>query len=127
MAEEIGRLQSGELLRINKDEDGHFLLEIAGEVEAKFKSREEAIKESKVMMLKSWLPGAGEEEIRNMLNSYLEIGYNFLQEWCEKQAEKQPDCDCGCGGYPLEMGTFWTWSGNKYRGCPECEEKISLD
>lgn len=122
MAEEIGRLKSGELLRIYKN-DG-YILEIGGEKEDEFKTREKAAAEGKVMMLKSWLPGAEEDDIRNMLASHLEIDFNFLREWCEKQAEEKPDCDCGCWGYPMEMGTLWTWDKNKYRGCPKCGHKV---
>ncbi len=124
MADEIGRMKSGEMIRVCSDESNNYIIKVAGEKENSFNTREEAVQESKVLMLKSWLPDADEKHIRNMLNSCMEIDYNFMLEWCERQAENRPQCECGCWGYPLDTGTIWTWRGNKYRGCPECGEKI---
>lgn len=124
MAGEIGRTKSGKLLKIISAEEGQYMLEIGGEAEKKFSTRDKAEREAGVIMLKSWLPEAEEENIREMLNSYLEVGYNFIVEWCDRQAEEKPDCDCGCWGYPMEIGTYWTWSKKKFKGCPKCGEEI---
>lgn len=124
MAGEIGRIKSGKLLKITRDEDNNYLLEIGGEVEKKFSDQSKAEKEARLIMLQSWLPEAAEENIREMLNSYLSVEYNFMVEWCERQAREDPDCDCGCWGYPMEIGTYWTWGKKKFMGCPKCGEEI---
>ena len=123
MKAEIGRMKSGKLVRIIQ-EKGEYKLEIGGRISDSFRSRETAFRKGKILMLKSWLPEAKEESLEDMLNSYLDISYNFTLEWCDRQAEKQPDCECGCWGYPMELGTFWSWAKNKYRGCPHCGENI---
>lgn len=123
VSEEIGRTKSGKLLRIYNDKK-EFKLEVGGEIKQSFTSRKEAIREGKVLMLKSWLPETDEKTIREMLKSYLTVDYNFMLEWCERQAEGKHECDCGCWGYPVEMGFLWSWKINRYRGCPQCGEKI---
>ena len=123
MADEIGRMKTGELLRVNEKEN-EYMLEVGGETRKSFSCREDAIRECKVMMLKSWLPESKGKNIRKMLASFVDVEYNFMLEWCERQAGEEHDCDCGCWGYPIEMGTLWTWNKNKYRGCSECGEKI---
>ena len=123
MPQEIGRLKSGKLLRIYIKND-NFILEIGGEISQSFTNREEAVKEGKILMLKSWLPGAEKENIKNMLNSYMDIEYNFIMEWCDRQAREKPECDCGCWGYPVEIGIFGSLNKNRYKGCPKCGEDI---
>jgi len=123
MPDEIGRTKSGKLLRIYNDQN-KYELEVGGEIKQNFASRKEAIREGQVLMLKSWLPETAEEKIRVMLKSYLKIDYDFTREWCDRLAREHPECDCGCWGYPVEMGIFWTWKKNKYRGCPKCGENI---
>ncbi len=123
MSEEIGRTKSGKLLRIYDDQK-EYKLEVGGEIKQSFTSREKAIREGKVLMLKSWLTETNEKKIREMLNSYLKVDYDFMLEWCDRQAEEKPECDCGCWGYPVEMGIIWSWKRNKYRGCPQCGENI---
>ncbi|SDM12190.1 hypothetical protein [Halarsenatibacter silvermanii] len=121
---EVGRLKTGELLRINKNKEG-YILKAGGETRGDFSDREKAVREAKVLMIKSWLPESSRENIEEMLNSYISLDYNFTLEWCERQADKDHDCDCGCWGYPMEMGAFWTWKKNKYRGCPKCRDDIT--
>lgn len=120
---EVGRLKTGELLRIyeNKEE---CKLEVGGEARGEFTDRNEAVRAAEVLMIKSWLPESSKENIREMLNSYISVEYNFTREWCDRQAEEDHDCECGHWGYPMEMGTFWYWKKNKYRGCPKCGENI---
>ena len=124
MAGEVGRTKSGKLLKVTRGEDNNYLLKIGGEVEKSFSNADEAQKEARIMMLKSWLPEAKEENIREMLNSHLDLQYNFMIEWCERQAKDKHDCDCGCWGYPMEIGTYWTWDKSKLIGCPECTEEV---
>ncbi len=123
---EVGRLKTGELLRIyeNKEE---YKLEVGGEARVKFTDQNEAVRAAEVLMIKSWLPECSEENIWEMLNSYISVEYNFTREWCDRQAAEDHDCECGHWGYPMEMGTFWSWRKNKYRGCPKCGEDIDSD
>ena len=126
MGIEVGRLKTGELLRVyeNKEE---YKLEIGGETRENFKELNEAVRAAELLMLKSWLPESSKENIREMINSYVSVEYNFTKEWCDRQAEKDHDCECGCWGYPIEMGTFWSWRKNKYRGCSKCGENIVFE
>ncbi|MFW6270628.1 MAG: hypothetical protein ACOC4G_11170 [Bacillota bacterium] len=126
MKVEIGRTKSGKLLRIYDDRQEYYL-EVGGELRDSFDSRSKAVRKGKMLMVKSWLPEASEENIAEMLDSYVDFDYNFTLEWCDRQAEKHPECDCGCWGYPLEMGTIWSWRKNKYRGCPKCGEDIGQE
>lgn len=123
MPDEIGRTKSGKLLRIYDDQNNH-KLEVGGKIEQSFASREEAVREGKVLMLKSWLTETSEQQIREMLKSYLKVDYDFMLEWCDRQAGENPECDCGCWGYPVEMGIIGIWKKNRYRGCPQCGEII---
>ena len=120
---EVGRLKTGELLRIyeNKEE---CKLEVGGEARGEFTDQNEAVRAAEVLMIKSWLPESSKKNIGEMLNSYISVEYNFTREWCDRQAEEDHDCECGHWGYPMEMGTFWSWKKNKYRGCPKCGENI---
>ncbi|MFW5979933.1 MAG: hypothetical protein ACOCQ2_01060 [Halanaerobiales bacterium] len=77
-----------------------------------------------MLMLKSWLADTSKKKIREILKSNLKIDYDFTLEWCERQAREEPECDCGCWGYPVEIGVFWFWNKNKYRGCSNCGEDI---
>ena len=126
METQIGRTKSGDLLRIYKDKNTNenYKLEVGGETKNSFDNREQAIREGKVFMLKTWLPGAKEEDIKNMLKSFIKIEYDFMLEWCDRMANEDIECDCGCWGYPMEIGTYWTWEANKYKGCSKCSEKI---
>ena len=123
MPNEIGRTKSGKLLRIYYDQN-EYKLEVGGEIKQSFASRKEAITGGKVLMLKSWLTGTSDDKIKEMLKSYLKIDYDFTLEWCDRLAKEDPECDCGCWGYPMEIGTFWTWKKNRYRGCSKCGENV---
>ena len=124
MAGEIGRTKSGKLIKVSRNQGDKYILKVGDKIEARYSSKEEASKEGKIIMLKSWLPETKKERIRELLNSYMSIEYNFTLEWCDRQAEEKPECDCGCWGYPMEIGTYWTWSIKKFKGCPKCGEKI---
>ena len=125
MADEIGRTKSGQLLRLY-DDGKEYKLEIGGEIAESFPSRAAAVCKAKVLMIKSWLPKAAEDNINDMLKSYVDFEYNFTLEWCDRQAEEHIDCDCGCWGYPMELGFPGIWKKDKYRGCPQCGENIEL-
>lgn len=124
LAGEIGRTKSGKLIKVIYKKRDKYILEVGGTIKAEFSSLEAAKNEAKLIMLKSWLPESKEEKIKELLNSYIEIEYNFTLEWCDRQAEEKPDCDCGCWGYPMEIASYWTWDYKKYKGCPKCGEDI---
>ncbi|MFN2363165.1 MAG: hypothetical protein ABR596_02615 [Halarsenatibacteraceae bacterium] len=77
MSYHIGKTSQGENIKIYVDTSGYFILKDK-EIIGGFDSRQEAVREAKRLMLSSYISKA--EEVDRILNSYLNIDYDYIKE-----------------------------------------------
>lgn len=77
MSNPIGRNRAGELIRVYKNKNNTYNLEIGGSKVEEYPSQEKAVKQAKVMMLKSFLPEIEPENALKMLDTDVIVDYNF--------------------------------------------------
>ncbi len=80
MSTPIGRNQAGELIRVYRNKNSTYNLEIGGSKVEEFTTKQEAIKQAKVMMLKSFMPGLDSENALQMLETDVIVDYDFRVE-----------------------------------------------
>lgn len=77
MSTPIGRNKAGELIRIYKNNNDGYNVEVGASKVEEFSSRQEAIKQAKVIMLKSFMPGLEPKNALQMLDTDVIVDYNF--------------------------------------------------
>lgn len=86
MSRKVGRTKDNELIKFYKTTGEKYILEIEGITIGEFDSAAKAERVAKVEMLRSY--GLSYDQARNILDSNIKVGYDFLKEWKEGTDKK---------------------------------------